>query len=1405
MSRTPGARGVDYRINFVVGRSADSVRRLTEALRELNTAVVANQTAFGTANPAQNLYANGIAALATALTQLRTILPQMNAALNQQAAAANRAAAANANLTRSAMNMSLLGSNGSRAWQAGLANIAAQRQQAAALVAAQQAAAQATAQMTAQVQAQVNAIGSSTGGMNMMTVALSSFLALTGANRVASFIQEITLLAGRVENLATAMLNIGRVNNVTAGQMYITQDAMKKLGITTQVAREIITRFAQNNLDMADSLKIARIAQDAAVVAGLNSSDTAERMMIAVQRLDTRMLRNIGILVNLRNEYQKVAIATGRYENSLSAAEKQEIVMQAVIRAGVALQGTYEKSLEDVFKQWTSLDRKIEEAQRTIGENFLPIFKVVVVVFDTFLEALTSANGTVAAFAAILLGMVAGVTALGVALSFAAAAAWALDAAFAANPLLAIAIPSWILAAAVIGGLIAALSSLFSLQGRMDKQAEVRSHKQAYEKVRVKEIADEMTRLSAIANRSHEQELQLLTLKNEAMSLYGEKMDAATKKALIHAKSTQEFIDVLNQSQKLGLPAGMDNDMALSRLNDRYKKKKAELDAMNEARKDSYIWMGEDGGGDPGGVGLTIERWLLGVGKLEEEAKKAKRDFENLETTINQMKLKRFEDMTRQLTSMTVTVHNAKKAIKEANLEGMSDNGKSLMKYVDILQTLAVAHTSIAMIQEEENIKIREATKLSDQEIERQSKKLKGEELEDAKLKEKEALRAKILQIQVDSESKQADYNDLVASEKILHEEILRLLEEQTTAHKNAAYMHMMVSKGLGDIGAQMLAVETAAAGMGRAIKSRTQDIMEAKKKLADLNKSIAEGDQFTDTGGVDKAKERASKLADSIKLQEQALQGELPQFGDKVQEIMDKTIESSGAGKKALDEVAWATAKMRMEAALAASGIDSGLASALIQGAEDMHKYEETQQKLIDNYSVLAQKVAMLTAMQAQFGAMSDPAWKMQIDKMREAMGQIGDAIKAQDEFRKEQEKATLAKIAEMRAKSLKEQLEKEKESTEKSLKELGKMREDAAKKISDIDKKQADDKEKTEDAIFKRDIEFRKKHPTQQGAIRSAMYEHEQKLWEGKRAALDARLLKIATTALDPMDRAAAARARVRMLSEPVASTEKERAIQRRLRANARAGFHQRGGPGSNPVDDAMVADALGQGFDFFKGMRGDVEGASGPKDFADLERQWNRQMADTRKNFGDKNGNLPPEIEQAITQWAQKLNDAKVAREAELKERVDEKLRQQAIVDATQKSAELLALIASQMGVTPGMARGGMLRGAQNAMTPSDMAIQMASNTMPGLGSPMGAIMGGTMYQTMLNNLLTPAQKAAAATQGMADAQKSASSVITQGLEAIEKFSDAATVQINNQKDAWNRSTKSVDAKVKSLGLK
>lgn len=230
----------------------------------------------------------------------------------------------------------------------------------------------------------VTAAGVAITGMALAVGKLSdSFLGIA---------KDSTLLAARVQVLGTVFQQVGQNVGFTSGQLNAVELSVRKLGITTQSARKSLTQLLQANLDLTKATRLTRIAQDAAVIAGVDSSEAFNRLVVSIQRNDVRLLRNLGIVINLNTVYQKFAQQTGRTVNTLTAFEKRQLLLNEVLERGNDIAGTYEAALGDVFKRFTSLNRKVEEAARAFGNNFIPIFEKVVDGTDKLLTQFTDGD-----------------------------------------------------------------------------------------------------------------------------------------------------------------------------------------------------------------------------------------------------------------------------------------------------------------------------------------------------------------------------------------------------------------------------------------------------------------------------------------------------------------------------------------------------------------------------------------------------------------------------------------------------------------------------------------------------------------------------------------------------------------------------------------------------------------------------------------------------------------------------------------------------------------------------------------------------------------------------------------------------------------------------------------------------
>ncbi len=234
--------------------------------------------------------------------------------------------------------------------------------------------------------------GKSVSGVNdvLMNQAKSILPALTAgwvAYKALGIAKEVMSLSSRYETLGVVMKTVGANAGYNNAQMQVFQKGLEKTGISMISSRQTLTQMVQAQLDLAKSSELARVAQDAAVIGNMNSSEAFERLIYGIQSGQVEMLRTIGINVNFENSYQKVAKATGRASTSFTEAEKAAIRMNTVIEAGARISGTYESAMETAGKQALSLERHLENLKVLVGSDFLTEFALSITLLTKAIES----------------------------------------------------------------------------------------------------------------------------------------------------------------------------------------------------------------------------------------------------------------------------------------------------------------------------------------------------------------------------------------------------------------------------------------------------------------------------------------------------------------------------------------------------------------------------------------------------------------------------------------------------------------------------------------------------------------------------------------------------------------------------------------------------------------------------------------------------------------------------------------------------------------------------------------------------------------------------------------------------------------------------------------------------------
>lgn len=245
---------------------------------------------------------------------------------------------------------------------------------------------------------------------NMLATAAAALGSVWAAFKVYDLIKDAALLAARYETMGVVMRIAGNNAGYTMSQMMAMSQQLQKSGISMLESRNALTQLATANIDLANASKLARAAQDVAVVGNINSSEALARMIHGIKSGEVEILRTMGLNVNFEASYKSMANQLGITTEALSTEQKALARTNAALQEASRYNGIYEESMDTAGKAMGSLTRYWEDFMVKAGDAFLPALATAVFTLTDALKLMNAemdkaGNGAIASVGSALNGI----------------------------------------------------------------------------------------------------------------------------------------------------------------------------------------------------------------------------------------------------------------------------------------------------------------------------------------------------------------------------------------------------------------------------------------------------------------------------------------------------------------------------------------------------------------------------------------------------------------------------------------------------------------------------------------------------------------------------------------------------------------------------------------------------------------------------------------------------------------------------------------------------------------------------------------------------------------------------------------------------------------------------------------
>jgi len=215
---------------------------------------------------------------------------------------------------------------------------------------------------------------------------VSAAVLIKAGQQIFEFGKESVLAAARVDELKMVNQVLAKNAGLTSAAVEDAALAVKHMGIEAAVSQQVVAKFVQNQLDLTKASELARVAQDAAVISGQNSTQALDGLMQGLITLQPEVLRTYGLFVDTQKVYEKLAKTLRVGTDELTTQQKQEALLNEILLKGIDIQGAYEAAMLSASKQMRSWPRYIDDIKVAFGKLFDNQFKEGVFATSDFLK-----------------------------------------------------------------------------------------------------------------------------------------------------------------------------------------------------------------------------------------------------------------------------------------------------------------------------------------------------------------------------------------------------------------------------------------------------------------------------------------------------------------------------------------------------------------------------------------------------------------------------------------------------------------------------------------------------------------------------------------------------------------------------------------------------------------------------------------------------------------------------------------------------------------------------------------------------------------------------------------------------------------------------------------------------------